>query len=154
MHFADRFVELLADVPGCETLATDPRFATRDDRREHLDAYVDVVQRGFRTRKADEWLDALRGVGIPAARIQTSADALGHPQLEHRAATVETDVPGLGPRTLLAGPFRFDGARRRDLVPPPTLGEHTREVLGELLAYDDARLADLAGEGAFGPQPI
>jgi formyl-CoA transferase len=153
MHFADRFVELLAAVPGCEELATDPRFATRDDRREHLDAYVEVVQRGFRTRAADEWLAALSSVGIPAARIQTSADALAHPQLAHRAATVEVEVPGLGARTLLAGPFRFDGERRRDLVPPPALGEHTAPVLAELLGYDAARLTELAADGAFGPEP-
>jgi formyl-CoA transferase len=154
MHFAERFVELLAAVPGCDVLASDPRFATREDRREHLDAYVDVVQRGFRTRTADEWLAALSSVGIPAARIQTSAEARVHPQLAHRAATVDADVPGLGPRTLLAGPFRFDGERRRDLVPPPALGQHTREVLGEVLGYDDARIAELSGAGAFGPEPV
>ncbi|HZP27751.1 MAG TPA: CaiB/BaiF CoA-transferase family protein [Acidimicrobiia bacterium] len=150
MHFADRFVELMAAVPGCELLATDPRFATRDDRREHLDAYVDVVQRGFRTRDADAWLAALSAVGIPAARIQTSAEARAHPQLAHRAATVETEVAGLGTRALLAGPFRFDGERRRDLVPPPALGQHTREVLEELLGCDDDRFAALGAAGAFG----
>jgi crotonobetainyl-CoA:carnitine CoA-transferase CaiB-like acyl-CoA transferase len=153
MHFADRFIDLLRPVPGCEVLGTDPRFATRDDRRDHLDAYVEVVQRAFRTRTADQWLTALSAVGIPAARIQRSADALTHPQLVHRAATVETDVPGLGTRTLLAGPFRFDGERRRDLVPPPALGQHTHEVLGELLGYDESRLAALAAAGAFGPSP-
>jgi crotonobetainyl-CoA:carnitine CoA-transferase CaiB-like acyl-CoA transferase len=150
MHFAERFVELLAAVPGCELLATDARFATREDRRDHLDEYVDVVERGFRTRTAEEWLTALSAVGIPAARIQTSAAALAHPQLAHRGATVETEVAGLGTRRLLAGPFRFDGARRRDLVPPPTLGQHTAEVLTELLGYDDARIAALTEAGAFG----
>ncbi len=151
MHFAERFVELVGTAPGGESLLTDPRFATRDDRTAHLDAYVDVVQGAFRTRGADEWLDALRTVGIPAARIQTSADARAHAQLAHREATVEVEVPGIGPRSLLAGPFRFDGERRRDLVPPPALGEHTREVLGELLGFDDARLDDLAARAAFGP---
>ena len=152
MHFADRFVELLATtVPACAELATDPRFATRDDRRANLDAYTEIVQRAFRTRSADEWLDALRGVGIPAARIQSDAEARAHPQLAHRDATVEVDVAGLGSRTLLTGPFRFDGERRRDLVPPPALGEHTREVLTELLGYDDARLDDLAARDVFGP---
>jgi crotonobetainyl-CoA:carnitine CoA-transferase CaiB-like acyl-CoA transferase len=51
---------------------------------------------------------------------------------------------------LLTGPFRFDGERRRDLVPPPARGEHTREVLTELLGYDDARLDDLAAHDVFG----
>ena len=151
MHFADRFVELVGAVPGGETLLSDPRFATRDDRKDNLDAYVEVVQRAFRTRDAEEWLDALRTVGIPAARIQTSADARGHAQLAHRSATVDVDVPGLGTRTLLAGPFRFDGERRRDLAPPPALGEHTREVLTELLGCTDDRLDELTAGGAFGP---
>ena len=152
MHFAARFAELLADVPGCETLATDPRFATRDDRRVHVAEYTDIVERGFRTRTAAEWLAALQGVGIPAARIQTDAEARAHPQLAHRAATVAVDVPGLGTRTVLTGPFRFDGERRRGFVPPPALGEHTHEVLRELLGCDDGRFAALAADGAFGPQ--
>ena len=63
---------------------------------------------------------------------------------------VDVDVPGLGRRSVLASPFRFDGHRKTDTTPPPTLGEHTVAVLRELVGYDDARVETLRQQGAFG----
>lgn len=154
LHFQPRLAELLAAIPGCDALVTDPRFATRAGRREHRGAYEDLVRRAFSTRPSDEWLAALETIGIPASRIQPIDDALAHPQLAHRSATTELDVPGLGPRVVLGSPFRFDGERRTETTPPPTLGEHTADVLRTVVGYDEARLRDLAGHGAFGDAPV
>jgi crotonobetainyl-CoA:carnitine CoA-transferase CaiB-like acyl-CoA transferase len=154
LHFQARLAELLAAVPGCAALARDPRFATRESRQAHLDDYLALVHRAFATRTSAEWLEALAGIGIPASRVQRIDDALAHPQLAHRGAIAGVDIPGLGPRSVLAGPFRFDGQRKTDTTPPPTLGEHTGAVLREVLGYDDARLAALGADGAFGDRPV
>ena len=154
LHFQPRLADLLARVPGCEAIVTDPRFATRDGRGEHLAAYTELVARAFRTRTSEAWLRALAEIGIPASRVQRIDDALGHPQLAHRGARVELAVPGLGPQTVLAGPFRYDGHRKTETTPPPTLGEHTRDVLTRVLGYDHDRIAELAGAGAFGDRAV
>jgi crotonobetainyl-CoA:carnitine CoA-transferase CaiB-like acyl-CoA transferase len=150
LHFQPRLAEMLAAVPGCEALATDERFATRDGREAHRAEYEALAAAAFRARTSDEWLAALRDVGIPASRIRRIDDALDHPQIAHARGTVAIDVPGLGARTVLASPFRFDGARKTDTTPPPTLGAHTTEVLTDLLGLTPDDLAALRADGAFG----
>jgi CoA:oxalate CoA-transferase len=154
LHFQPRLAELLATVPGCADLATDPRFATRDGRQEHREAYEQVVRRAFASRPSGEWLDALQAIGIPASRIQPVDDALRHPQLAHREAIVDLDIPGLGHLPVLASPFRFDGRRKVETTPPPTLGEHSGVVLRTVVGYDNEAVTDLARRGAFGSAPL
>ena len=150
LHFAARLATLLAEVPGCEPLVDDDRFATRPARQTNLEPYLALVRRAFRTRSSAEWLTALQTIGIPASRIQPIDDALSHSQLAHRDAVVDLDVPGLGRRTVLASPFRFDERRKTATTPPPALGEHTASVLRDLVGYDDTRVETLARQGAFG----
>jgi crotonobetainyl-CoA:carnitine CoA-transferase CaiB-like acyl-CoA transferase len=68
----------------------------------------------------------------------------------HREATITAEIPGVGPTTVLAPPFVFDGERRAHTTAPPALGEHTRAVLTEWLGATDERLDALAAAGAFG----
>jgi crotonobetainyl-CoA:carnitine CoA-transferase CaiB-like acyl-CoA transferase len=150
LHFQPRLAELLASVPGCAGLTSDARFATAASRLEHRDAYETVVRRAFVTRSSKEWLQVLHEIGIPAAPVQHIDDALAHDQLAHRDAVVGIDVPGLGRRRVLASPFRFDGRRKTETAPPPSLGEHTAVVLREVLDCSAAELAALASRGAFG----
>ncbi len=150
MHFHARLVELLAPVPGCEALAADPRFATRADRTLHRGDYEALVRRAFMTRSSAAWLDALGAIGIPASRVQRIDEALVHPQLRHRDAVCEIDVPGLGPRAVLTAPFRFDGERKTATSAPPAIGEHTGAVLRELLDCSTDDIARLRAAGAFG----
>ena len=150
LHFQARLATVLAEVPGCAALTDDDRYATRPARQDNLDSYLALVRRAFRTRSSADWLAALQTIGIPASRIQRIDDALTHPQLAHRDAVVEVDVPGLGRRTVLASPFRFDGHRKTATTPPPTLGEHTAAVLRDLVGYDDGRVETLVRQGAFG----
>ncbi len=154
LHFQQRFASLLAEVPGCESLVDDPRFSTRESRQEHLDDYVTLVRRAVATRPSAEWLTLLASVGIPASRIQRIDDAVAHPQLAHRAGTVELDLPALGRQAVLTAPFRFDGQRKTTTAPPPTLGEHTGRVLRDVLGYDDDRIGALSAQGAFGDHEV
>jgi crotonobetainyl-CoA:carnitine CoA-transferase CaiB-like acyl-CoA transferase len=154
LHFQPRLAELLAAVPGCAELVDDPRFATRESRHEHRDEYERLVRRAFASRPSGDWLEALQTIGIPASRIQPVDDALAHPQLDYREATAVLDVPGLGHQPVLTSPFRFDGRRKAETTPPPTLGEHTGVVLRTVLGYDDETVADFTRRGAFGTAPV
>ena len=154
LHFQPRLAELLAKVPGCAELVADPRFATRESRQEHRDDYERLVRRAFASRPSGDWLDALQTIGIPASRIQPVDVALAHPQLGYREATAVLDVPGLGRQPVLASPFRFDGRRKAETTPPPTLGEHTAVVLRTVLGFDDETVMDFTRRGAFGTAPV
>ncbi|MCU1400871.1 MAG: CoA-transferase, partial [Acidimicrobiales bacterium] len=84
------------------------------------DEYADRVRERMSTRPAAEWLAVLETEGIPAAAVQTYDEALASPH----AATEE-----VGGRRVPASPFVFDGIRNASTAPPPSLGQHTSEVI-------------------------
>ena len=150
MHFHGRLLTLVARLPGFEGVATDPRFASGRDAAEHVEEYHAVMRDAFACRPRHDWLAALQAEGIPAAPVLSIDEALAHPQLTHRQA-ISTPAPdAAGNDAIMLSPFRFDGERRTVVERPPRLGEHTIEVLTELLGYDDAALGALTERGAFG----
>jgi CoA:oxalate CoA-transferase len=150
MHFHPRLAELVAKVPGNEGFATDARFADRESRARHREAYEDAVRCAFRTRTQADWLADLHAAGVPAAPVLRSSEVLEHPQMVHRGAAIHAEVPGSGPTALLAPPFMFDGVRRMHTTLPPALGEHNAAVLTSWLGYSAAQLDAAAASGAFG----
>lgn len=127
----------------------DPRYATikaRLDRREEVDAMVgDVV----RQRTTAEWLEILERHEVIAGPVHTLDQALTHPQVLHNGMVVSVEHPTAGTVRMLGMPLRFSqtpGSVRR---PPPTLGQHTDEVLREL-GHDEAAIADLRARRIVG----
>jgi crotonobetainyl-CoA:carnitine CoA-transferase CaiB-like acyl-CoA transferase len=150
LHFQTRLLALVGTVDGFEAFATDPRFATKEGIVEHADEYTSTLRQAVATRPRAEWLALLQAAGIPAAPVNTLDEAMHHPQLSHRQAVADLPVAGSEDFRVMLGPFRFDGARRLETDPPPTLGQDTTMVLETVLGYDQARMEELAGAGAFG----
>lgn len=150
LHFQGRLNAVLAAVPGFEDFVADERFATLDGRRAHLDDYLAGVRRAFHTRSSTEWLAVLQQAGVPVGPVERVERTLGHPQMAFRGATTTLDMAGRDPETVLASHFLFNGERKTETLPPPTLGQHTGELLADLLGYDQARIEELADGGAFG----
>ena len=92
---------------------------------EATEAYADRVREVLATRSSTEWLKLLEREGVPAAPIQTIAEALAHPDVASET---------VGERAVAASPFVIDGGRRRTDAPPPVLGADTDAVLREWLA--------------------
>ncbi len=123
----DRQFARLAEMCGHPEWAQDKRFATNGARVAHRGEIVGLVAECIARKPAAEWFEQLDAAGIPAGPINRVSQALADVQAQHRAM-----VRTIGGVPLVGSPVRIDGARADSELPPPGLGEHTDEVLGEL----------------------
>jgi formyl-CoA transferase len=128
-----RFCEAL-DAPE---LARDPRFATNADRQAAGEELTREIERKLQRRSRDEWLGVLERAGIPAGPILDLGEAFASPVAEERGMRRRIDHPVVGRITQVGPPWALDGDAAPIRRPPPTLGQHTDEVLQEWLG--DAR---------------
>jgi crotonobetainyl-CoA:carnitine CoA-transferase CaiB-like acyl-CoA transferase len=127
-------------------LVEDPRFITIDTRKVHMEALNDIIKPILRARSVDEWLVLLETGDVPCARVASIGEVLTSPQALAREIVFDFEHPTVGTVRTVGTPFRVDGKPWRTLVPPPTLGQHTSEVLSSLLGYSQERIDALAKE--------
>jgi crotonobetainyl-CoA:carnitine CoA-transferase CaiB-like acyl-CoA transferase len=109
----------------------DPRYATNRDRVTNWDALEDEINAALADGPVASWMARFEEAGIPAGRIRTMDDVYGWEQLEHLGLIDRVDHPTAGPLELPGAPVRWSRSGRPTAEPPPTLGQHTGEVLGE-----------------------
>lgn len=114
------------------TIGADPRFAANPDRVSHRDELVPALEKLFSARPASEWLARLSAADVPAGLVQTVEEAFADPQAQARQLVVELDHARIGKARSIANPARLASTPAEYRLPPPALGQHTREVLLEL----------------------
>ncbi len=130
-----------------ETIGKDPRFATNADRLRHRGELIPLLEQVFAAHEADFWLERLRAADIPCGPINEVDEILNDPHLQARGMIVELLHPTVGPVRSLGNPVHLDGTPVRYRRPPPTLGQHTEQVLVDLLGYSVAEVAALREQG-------
>jgi crotonobetainyl-CoA:carnitine CoA-transferase CaiB-like acyl-CoA transferase len=143
-----KFWNALVDALDVPDIAADPRFAAFADRAAHRGELLPRLAARFRERTTAEWLARLRG-RVPCAPVNTVAQALADEQVLAREMIIEVEHPELGTLREVASPVKTPGAITKP-TPAPKLGQHTSELLRELLGYDSATVSRLMGSGAFG----
>lgn len=145
----EQFVALMKLI-GREDLADDVRFAHREDRKRNRAALTREVEAGLAAHTAAEWEGMLNGVGVPAGRVLSVPEALNLDQVRGRELVEELeDFDVLGkPLHLVTAGYRLNGRGRRLTSPPPELGQHTDEILGEV-GYSPAEVAALREASAI-----
>lgn len=132
-----------AAVLGHPEWAEDKRFAVNSARVANRDVLDAAMGEALATDTADNWLAKLKAVGVPCGRINSVAEALAEPQTEARRMVETVPHKTIGDLKLVGMPYKFSGTPASIRRAPPTLGEHTEEVLASELGLDAATIAAL-----------
>jgi formyl-CoA transferase len=122
--------------------AHDPRFASWLLRIQNSEALLPIIEKRFGEKPRAEWLEILAAHDIPSAPVKTIQEFMNDPGVRHQDMVHEYDHPDVGRLRVMGQPLAFAGTPTRDPGPPPTLGQHTDQVLGEL-GYDTTAVNDL-----------
>lgn len=140
--------DALCHVLGRTDLLIDSRFVTREARKTHRHELREELEKVLASGTALEWEVALSAIGIPAARVLSVPDAVALDQAQSRELIKEVALPGTPVRAIkvLGSAIHVDGRPRSPESPPPTLGQHTDEILSEL-GFASAEIEVLRQEG-------
>ena len=144
----DTLFARFCEVIGAPELARDPRFAANKGRVENQAALRPLLAERMRTRPRRHWIDGLKQAGVPCGGVRDLAEVLSDPQLQERMMVLPMAHPAAGPIQVLGVPVKLDATPGGVRTPPPTLGQHTRAVLGDL-GYDADRIAALEQSGVI-----
>ena len=145
----DRQFRRFCNFAGQPHLADDPRFATNDRRVRNRDALIPELEKLIAARPSAAWLEGLAARNVPCGPVNTIDQVFADPHVTHRDMTVKLPhaLAADGEVTLLANPMRFSETPVSYRRAPPTVGQHTQEVLEEFLGMDESQVAELESKG-------
>ncbi|MDE0456633.1 MAG: CaiB/BaiF CoA-transferase family protein [Chromatiales bacterium] len=135
---------------GAPELLEDPHFASNALRVRNRDRLISMIEAVTRTRGTDAWMEALESAGVPCAPVNTIDRVFADPQVEARGMQIRMPHPLAGEDVRLVGsPIRLSRTPVSYRRAPPTLGQHTDEVLAEVLDLSEGERAALREEGVI-----
>ena len=138
-----KFVE----AGGRPELALDPRFATNPSRVQHRDVLVPLLAEMVAARTRAEWIAALEAVGVPCGPINDVGEVFANEQVQARGMAVELPHPSAGKVKLVRSPMKMSATPATSDKAPPLLGQHTEEVLRDVLGRSGDEIAALRARG-------
>ena len=136
-----------AAVAGIDAVARDPRYATNAERVAHRAELVEMLKTVFTKRSTAQWIADLEAANVPCGPINRVDQVFSDPQAIARGLTVAMQH-ATGPMTLVASPLRLSATPPEYRNAPPLLGEHTEEVLSNMLGLPAEEIARLRRLGA------
>ena len=144
----DRQFQRFCEAAGLPELIDDPDFASNALRVRNRDRLIPRIEAMTRTRTTAAWMEALEAAGVPCAPVNTIDRVFADPQVQARGMGIRMPHPLAGEDVRLVGsPLRLSRTPVSYRRAPPTLGQHTDEVLAEVLDLDEDERADLRVEG-------
>jgi len=134
------------DVLGHPEWAQDPRFNSNRARVENRVAIDGLLNAALAKGAAEDWLAKLQAVGVPCGKINSVAEALDDPHTAARRMVETVEHPAIGILKMLGIPFKFSDTACSVRRPPPTLGQHSDEILATELGLDEKAIAELRRE--------
>ncbi|WP_232076623.1 CaiB/BaiF CoA transferase family protein [Variovorax sp. PBL-H6] len=145
------FQRVYRDVAGMPGIADDPELVRPAGRMAQRDRLIGILAELFASDTREHWLARLRQAGVPAGAVRSVEEALHSRETLARGLVTQLPHPTAGSVPNVAFPMRFSDTPVVAPVAAPLLGEHTREVLRELLGFDEEQWREAARDGAFGP---
>jgi len=140
-----KFVE----AGGRADLATHERYATNPLRVKNRDELVPILAEMVKSQPRDWWIEQLEAVGVPCGPINDLHDVFKNPQVQARGMVVEAPHPTAGTVRLVRNPMRLSASPAETDMAPPLLGQHTDEVLREVLGRSEEEIAALRNKGVL-----
>jgi crotonobetainyl-CoA:carnitine CoA-transferase CaiB-like acyl-CoA transferase len=126
-----------------EELASDERFATNPARVANRNTLIPILQTIFLQRPREAWITALLDMGIPAGPINDVAQALNDPHVQARGLIQETMLSNNTLLNFVGSPLHLSETPPQVRYAPPALGQHTDEILREVLDFDSDTIGQL-----------
>jgi crotonobetainyl-CoA:carnitine CoA-transferase CaiB-like acyl-CoA transferase len=142
----DTLWQRFARLVGLPELADDPRFVSNPQRVANRVELIQLIEAALAAKGSAAWAEELSRVGIPAGAINSIDAALAHPQVQARDMVLTVEHPTAGRLRMAGSPIKLSEYTTTVRRPPPTLGEHTDEVLREL-GYTAADIETMRQEG-------
>jgi benzylsuccinate CoA-transferase BbsF subunit len=145
--------ESLAEVMDAASMVDDPRYATAENRRENHDDLDAVISEWTMGQEASEVTLKLQKAGVPAGPVLRGPDLLQDAHYKDRGTFVTVDHPQVGPKQYPGIPWRMSATPGTVRWPSPTLGQHNRDVYGELLGLTGPEIDQLEQTEIIGTKP-
>ncbi len=139
----DRLWEKLCKLINRCDLLENELFATNLKRTQNVNALKEILDAEFKVKTIDEWMEALEAAGVPCAPINTVDKIINDPQIKAREMIVELEHPVAGHMRVPGVPIKLSATPGSVDTPAPLLGQHTEELLHELLGLSKEQVAEL-----------
>ena len=141
-----QFRKLMA-VLGRPELGDDPAYATNRARVENRESLIPILEPLLAAKPRDHWLTALEAVGVPAGPINDLGEVFADPQAQARGLALDLPHATLGSAPSVRSPIRYSRSDTTAEAGAPALGQHSREVLRDLLGLGEDEIERLAAAG-------
>ncbi|KAJ2725947.1 hypothetical protein GGI07_000875 [Coemansia sp. Benny D115] len=128
-------------------LISEPRFRSNSDRVANRKELLEILNAEFSARTTKELLDLLEGSGLPFGPVNNIKQTFEHPQLVARGVVRQVDHPLVGTVSVVGPAVEYSGDTVDVRSPPPLLGQHTEEVLRQVIGYNDHQMAEAVKSG-------
>jgi crotonobetainyl-CoA:carnitine CoA-transferase CaiB-like acyl-CoA transferase len=142
---------VLCEILQLSQLVQDPAYRTLEARAANRQALCAILAEKTRAIPSAELIDKLNAAGVPCGPVYSIAEAMNDPQMQSLGMNIAVDHPRLGPGEVLGQPLSLEGNGGRPAArfPAPDLGEHSDEILANLLGYEKEAIAALRSRGVI-----
>lgn len=144
----DKQFESFCKVIEKPALASDPKFQTNKLRVENREALIAVLKPIFMQKTVGDWL-ALIGDQFPCGPINNFDQVFSMSHVKEREMLVEMEHPTIGALRLVGSPLKMGGTPVSYRLPPPLMGQHTKDILREVLGYSEEKVSALTESGCI-----